>query len=1281
MSCQINVTANIADVPAIRRCLFPTDDSRGSDSWLQLCELSVSPTGDVIALANDRRLVILTSKWDTSSSLSQFQITYSGSVHESDNIKSVICVPVVSQTKSSHIVPDWTCILLGFESGFVRFYTENCELLLEEQLHNEVITSIKCRSQHNPRPDIAPDLHPEEIYVQYQSTVCVISGNQLFPILRSCRSDLAKVQAKGDSLELTQGNLAPKKWGFQDQATINDIAVVGVNLHGTFDHLLTASTCGGFDTKYRSQAPYNNLVLAAGSRPFVGFHYALEGCPQPVFSDVAKAVATKIKSALPGWLTGNKASVDKQMTVAMQPAESMGCRFGLCDLRRISTNIVLSPDHKLAAVSDALGRVILMDAFRGVTLRIFKGYREAQCSFIQVPDERHSKHRIGNKVALFLVIYSSKKGTVEIFTVQQGQKICTFSASKFSRLVYNNYGLMGFTITSKSRFVCQFDTVLIDNDGQIKEVLIPFHFALSEKNNKRARDIHLFKKLRQLLKHSDCDRETLESETLKISAEIKTVELKLQTLELLQSDNNLPAEIILKCVQLFIDSSEPEADNLRIVAENTRVLLNFYLFVKHQGVQESGENPTRINLETKQLGNLQKLLDLSTLKEHKPGARVAFQQPELSPSEFLSAFDLSNSMGLRPGIDLFRVSDLVFGKYLQSPDFDGLLEQLQSCRIPPLDLFHLLVYFWVNRPLVTELETEMNNLFLLVEILVKSAKHEECFLWGKVREFLADSAKPFRALTAAIVCKLVSGQMEASPDDESLEILSQESIEWTLLIGKLEDVSLLNIVLANQPVASFATLPKLKHDHIEISLKYILERGKGSVSELVARWLTFSGVDPENIVVNDLLLRKSQDNNSNSSSDNDDDDELPEQDIMPHKIDQVQSEPVFERLNLLKSQFPYSLEAGILLTNMCWEYALAWQKNIEDLGNLEACIKCLTHVTNPHIREGVFNLVWNTHLKIIFESASKLINKVGKLPKERLCKQDTGLSDYQVAIFLGITTNFLDSYMAAVQESHGSLKPILNFEPIWENGPQPLVELALQQNAINYDLLHLHYQLSLTLQMITAFSIKHSKPLNNLFESYMIGMFFTDFQTKAQINWSYTDPRVQLSRTQFLFKVISASLESVTINESKIYAADHIRWMAKCLEIAKLWNLDLDALRRFELVQIYTNGLDSFGDEVFRGIEEKRKLGPELLAIAGKRLSQFLTTSPNLCQNVTALSTVVTRYMDQLNGDWCAPSGLDGIENLANRSLSCLDETQHEYKIAELLLDGCKTLQSIYKSN
>lgn len=62
----------------------------------------------------------------------------------------------------------------------------------------------------------------------------------------------------------------------------------------------------------------------------------------------------------------------------------MALRFGLCDLRRTAAEIVLSPNKKLAAVSDSLGRVLLIDSYRGVILKNFKGYREAQCAFLQV---------------------------------------------------------------------------------------------------------------------------------------------------------------------------------------------------------------------------------------------------------------------------------------------------------------------------------------------------------------------------------------------------------------------------------------------------------------------------------------------------------------------------------------------------------------------------------------------------------------------------------------------------------------------------------------------------------------------------------------------------------------------------------------------------------------------------------------------------------------------------------------------------------------------------------
>lgn len=77
------------------------------------------------------------------------------------------------------------------------------------------------------------------------------------------------------------------------------MTVVGCSSVNTFDHLLTASICGGFDAKYRAVAPSNTQVIGVGVRPYIAFHYAIEGVAQPVLSDVAKAVANKLKSALP----------------------------------------------------------------------------------------------------------------------------------------------------------------------------------------------------------------------------------------------------------------------------------------------------------------------------------------------------------------------------------------------------------------------------------------------------------------------------------------------------------------------------------------------------------------------------------------------------------------------------------------------------------------------------------------------------------------------------------------------------------------------------------------------------------------------------------------------------------------------------------------------------------------------------------------------------------------------------------------------------------------------
>lgn len=121
------------------------------------------------------------------------------------------------------------------------------------------------------------------------------------------------------------------------------------------------------------------------------------------------------------------------------------CRFALSDIFREGNAVLASPKKTLSVVTDAFGRVILIDNRQGIAVRMWKGYRDAQCGWIEVQEEKQHisrKERKANmgivshaplRKALFLVIYAPKKGLIDIWSIQHGSKITSFSASKNGR--------------------------------------------------------------------------------------------------------------------------------------------------------------------------------------------------------------------------------------------------------------------------------------------------------------------------------------------------------------------------------------------------------------------------------------------------------------------------------------------------------------------------------------------------------------------------------------------------------------------------------------------------------------------------------------------------------------------------------------------------------------------------------------------------------------------------------------------------------------------------------
>ncbi|XP_035204610.1 rab3 GTPase-activating protein non-catalytic subunit-like [Stegodyphus dumicola] len=203
---------------------------REDQSWLQDCLSSLSPAVDVLALAYGQHAVFLTSKWNPSEESDmklKFVPSFEGtlSAEKDENITSVLCLPLASQKRSQQGGPDWTCIIVGFSSGYIRIYTENADLLLSQRLHEEPIGHLRCKT-HVPHHFSNYTDQPDELVIAFSTVVVIIDGFGLFQTLRACRNQLARAAA-GRQEVIQPPPLSYKKWGFHEHDKLYDCEAAG----------------------------------------------------------------------------------------------------------------------------------------------------------------------------------------------------------------------------------------------------------------------------------------------------------------------------------------------------------------------------------------------------------------------------------------------------------------------------------------------------------------------------------------------------------------------------------------------------------------------------------------------------------------------------------------------------------------------------------------------------------------------------------------------------------------------------------------------------------------------------------------------------------------------------------------------------------------------------------------------------------------------------------------------------------------------------------------------
>lgn len=121
------------------------------------------------------------------------------------------------------------------------------------------------------------------------------------------------------------------------------------------------------------------------------------------------------------------------------------------------------------------------------------------------------------------------------------------------------------TVTSSNR--AQYACVFVDPLGGLKEITVPFHFALSSKNGKRARDLHLLKKLKAFLREEEFDNEKLINEVTSTCLDFKTNEIRLQVVEMLMVNKHVTPEALLAALNVFVENLSRYSELTNFAAE------------------------------------------------------------------------------------------------------------------------------------------------------------------------------------------------------------------------------------------------------------------------------------------------------------------------------------------------------------------------------------------------------------------------------------------------------------------------------------------------------------------------------------------------------------------------------------------------------------------------------------------------------------------------------------------------------------------------------------------
>ncbi|KAG2393084.1 hypothetical protein C9374_009661 [Naegleria lovaniensis] len=313
--------------------------------------------------------------------------------YEGERITSLMWIAFKDNNKEN------VFLLIGTSEGFLRIHSVSTNSIIQEdRFHDSPIVKIKSQSVFHYT--LLPNYQKEIILIIYSNSLVTIDPISFKKELNSMISN-----HDNDSYQF-------KKWILKDSTKTNDACCL-------YSYCCDVSIFEVMDLKSEFD------IVGAGMKPTIA-HYSTEEIDEMSVKQrtrvtkIATTVANKVYNFASSWIWGssqNNTSETKNET-SQEEQIPKGAFIPLSnqffDEKREIFVAELDYSGKLLATSDSLGRVMIFDLSSMTVMRIFKGYREAQCYWIVIGQDTMSLEQSSSASTELLLIFAPRRGILEV---------------------------------------------------------------------------------------------------------------------------------------------------------------------------------------------------------------------------------------------------------------------------------------------------------------------------------------------------------------------------------------------------------------------------------------------------------------------------------------------------------------------------------------------------------------------------------------------------------------------------------------------------------------------------------------------------------------------------------------------------------------------------------------------------------------------------------------------------------------------------------------------------